>query len=75
MGHQIMKYKKQCRLAKGDRRISIWIPEEFAVKGKQISVDKVKGWFVQKVFDKRVSSEYLKERERDYLNTRKASDI
>lgn len=74
-----MIYKKQCNLKKGNVILTTWVDESLAVKGKHLEIDnngiKEQGWFVHKVFDKRVSEKYLKERERDYLRTRKASDI
>lgn len=56
-----------------------WIPTKFANKGKTIKLKQNgdiwdDGWLVEETYTKQ-SAQYLIEHERDYKNTRKASDI
>lgn len=69
----------QCilRRASGSTQVS-WIPTKFAQEGRILELDedgRANGWTVAKVWDFRVPSAYLQERERDFKNHRKATDI
>lgn len=79
MSYQDMFYK-QCTLKSGIRWYHSWLPETLAVKGKTVQFKNGLGhwgynWKVISVGKVRLSEEYVKERERDYLNQRDASDI
>lgn len=69
----------QCSLAKGGSVDVVWIPTKFANKGKFIKLKQADntwddGWLVAETYTTR-DAQYLIEHERDYKNTRKASDI
>jgi len=75
---------KQCTFAspaeKGKTVQVAWVPEKFAVVGKQVYFGKKtqtpeRIWTVTKASARRVSNKYLTEHERDYLTQREASDI
>lgn len=73
----------QCSLSKptkdGEKKQVSWIPEHFAVEGKYLELKEgaewENGWRVTSVGDVKQSQSTLNERGRDYLTTRKASDI
>lgn len=57
-----------------------WIPEKFAINGKNLELydsnnNLWEPWVVDKVYDFAVDYEYIRERSQDYKRTRKASDI
>jgi len=62
----------------GDTQVS-WIPAEFAVEGRYLKLkenDKwVDGWQVITAYPALVDGTFIHERERDYKNHRKATDI
>lgn len=69
----------QCQLKRINGQVDmVWIPEDFAHKGKYIKIRRGKawenGWKVIEVYD-RASEEFVLKRERDYLVQRSASDI
>lgn len=70
----------QCRLQRGNSFTVTWLPSKFAIKGKIVKLKESKvgvwidGWSVTDVWAT-MDSSYVNERSRDYLNTRKASDI
>lgn len=70
---------RQCTLVKDNRVMTATIPEKYAIAGKVIGLkdDGVwdEGWTVRSVGDVAIKSDVMNERSRDYLNTRKASDI
>jgi len=66
---------KQCMLQRYNVRMTSWIPCKYAVKGKFLRLKDVDGWEVVAVFGNCISASYQSERSRDYLCTRKASDI
>lgn len=75
---------KQCRMVQrapngnGLGVHTAWIPEQFAVIGRVLSLKFGEcwsnDWEVERV-DTRVSEEYVREHERDYKDQRKASDV
>lgn len=67
-------YYKQCKLIKGTTSQTAWIPEKFAVVGKFLKIKSDDGWQVMSIGG-RLSEEYVKEHERNYLTQRRASDI
>ena len=72
------RYMVQCLLGKNSRYQVAWIREKAAYIGNVIELvdDKERdpGWRVISA-GTRLPEAYLRERSRDYLNTRKASDI
>ena len=78
-----MIYYRQCRMTspteEGHTEQVAWIPEQFAVEGKQIYFGKKTDnpdrlWTVNEV-GTRKSEDYVKAHERDYKTQRNASDI
>jgi len=69
----------QCHLRKDNIRQVSWLPVQFAEVGKILSLKEEEGWednwIISSVGDIQLSDAVLLERGRDYLNTRKASDI
>ena len=73
----------QCSLSKptkdGEKKQVSWIPEHFAVEGKYLELKEGDDWedggLVTSVGDVKQSGSVLNERGRDYLATRKASDV
>jgi len=73
------EFYRQCRLKRVNGQVDmVWIPEDFAHKGKYIQVLRKgfweNGWQVIEVYD-RASEEYLLKHERDYKVQRAASDV
>ncbi len=75
---------KQCILIKGkdgDLSQTAWIPSTLAKVNNQLLLKKDGEWIlselwtVSKVYSRVMNYSYLKDRENDYKNTRKASDI
>ena len=68
----------QCRLTRGSARQTAWIPEKFARVGRVVRLTEAgvteDGWQVAGV-GTRLTEDYVRERSRDYLSTRRASDI
>lgn len=74
-----MSHHTQCRLRKGDIETVGWIESHLAVVGKPVRMKLddgtwETGWNVIEVWTT-APSEVVKERERDYLRQREASDI
>jgi hypothetical protein len=72
------KYFKQCQFRSGNIHTMAWIEEEGAKVGNTMifkDTDDPRRWEVTLVFDIRLTEDAVKERERDYLKQRKASDI
>ena len=71
-------YYVQCRLTRGSARQTAWLPEKFAAVGRTIRLTEghwsEDGWQVAGI-GTRLAEDYVRERSRDYLQTRKASDI
>lgn len=78
----------QCHLQRGNVRQVSWIPSSYAVAGQFVKLKEKKindkgiqeefwddGWEVTSVGSMTFPSKYIQERERDYKETRKASDI
>jgi len=72
------KFYVQCLLTKGSTRQTAWIPEEFSTVGRVVKLKDQgewgEGWQVLTA-GIRLPEAYLRERSRDYVQTRKASDI
>lgn len=69
-------FYKQCKMQQGDRFHIAWIPERFAVANKNIIIDSLDGdWKVIEIGSAKMAEEYVRDRSRDYLRTREASDI
>lgn len=78
-------WARQCILVKyerGNKRMHVtWIPEKYAKKNKYVRVRNLwtkeweDNWCVSKVFEGRKRQHEITERQNDYKNTRKASDI
>lgn len=72
------KFYVQCLLTKGRIRQTAWIPEEFSTVGRVVKLKDQgewgHGWQVSTA-GIRLPEAYLRERSRDYVQTRKASDI
>lgn len=68
-------YYFQCVLQKGSKRDVAWIPQQYALPGKILRIGHDNGWRVTKVFS--VPLEYTEDNKnsRDWLRTRKVSDI
>lgn len=71
---------RQCRLRHETGVIdTTWIPVEFAVKGKPLRLKRdggwQEGWMVEEAFSGDLPSEVVQERERDFKNHRKATDV
>jgi len=73
-----ISYLTQCILNKGTRTQVAWIPDRKALLGSVVElIDdnwREKGWLVSGV-GVRLPESIVRERSRDYVNTRKASDI
>ena len=71
------QYYVQCRLARGSARQTAWIPEKFARVGRLVRLTEAgvseNGWQVAGI-GTRLAEDDVRERSRDYLQTRKASD-
>lgn len=78
----------QVNLVKNNVHYTCWIPSEAAIVGKVIELEETRlnakgleekyfdpGWEVVGASGKSLPSKYVLERGRDYLRTRKASDI
>lgn len=78
----------QCRLRKGNVHQTSWIPTDIAIEGQKVNLQETRinakgleekywdeGWEVVKAGGQVFPSKYIAERERDWKNTRKASDI
>jgi len=66
---------KQVTLRKKNIHKTVWIPENFAHKGKFLKIKGDDGWEVIFVGQIRLSHEYIEEHERDYKHQREVSDI
>lgn len=74
-----MDYHIQCKLRRGNVEQVTWLPSKFAQKNKFLKLKNINGdwedgWEVIEVWKKLPTQEVL-ERERDYLHQREASDI
>lgn len=69
----------QCHLKRGNVSQVSWIPSEYAIKGNYVKLKEKgvweDGWLITTDGGITFPSKYIKERERDYKETRKASDI
>ncbi len=70
----------QCSLIKNNTHQKAWIPKKFAVKDKYIKLKQEDdtwedGWCVLSVGDVVLDGAVLAERNQDYKQTRRASDI
>jgi hypothetical protein len=79
-----LSWFKQCTFIspteEGHTVQTAWVPEKFAKVGRKVYFGKKtktpeRIWEVTVAGDKRISSDYLAEHERDYLTQREASDI
>ena len=73
-------FYRQCELSRAGIYCILWIPEKFTklntyIKLKQEDDSWQDGWFVGKVYDIRIEEKEVRERERDYLHHREATDI
>lgn len=66
---------KQVVLMKKNVFQTVWIPENFAHKGKFLKIKDEDGWEVVSVSQIRLSQEYIETHERDYKYQRQVSDI
>ena len=78
---------RQCKLMSDDSSLpkssrkytTTWIPSKFAVIHKRIELKNEKdiweSWVVELVYDPPLEYEYIRERAKDYKQTRKASDV
>ena len=73
-----IRFYVQCRLRRGGAQQTAWIPEKYAAVGRTVRLTEggwsQDGWQVTAA-GTRLPEGYLRERGRDYLNTRRASDI
>jgi len=73
-----IKFYRQCVLEKETSRQTSYIPETYAIKDQVLQLKENEvwedGWKVIKVGPK-VTADYVESNERNYLKTRKASDI
>ena len=73
----VVRFYRQCRLAKGNARQVAWIPEKFAVAGRYLRLTEAgvseDGWQVTGI-GARLTEAYVRERSQDYKHTRQASD-
>jgi hypothetical protein len=66
----------QCKILDGDIAQVAWLPKKFAVVGKYLKISDTDGWLVVEVYsDIELPYELVNANSRDYLATRKASDI
>jgi hypothetical protein len=69
----------QCKLVKGNKHTTSWIPKIFAHTGLYLQLkmngEWEDGWLVISVGDIELNHETLMSRSQDYMHTRKASDI
>lgn len=67
----------QCKLKRfTGAEMTTWLPSKFAVEGKIVDFDQEgPGWRVMRVAAGAVDSKVIAERERDYRNHRKATDV
>ena len=72
------QYYVQCQLLRGSARQTAWIPEKFARLGHAVRLTEgtwsEDGWQVAGV-GTRLTEDYVRERSRDHLHTRRASDV
>lgn len=73
------KFHRHCLFVRGSVKTTAWIPEQFAKKGKYVSLkydndDWIDGWKVMEI-GTRLGTKYMLEHSTDYKRTRKASDI
>jgi len=70
---------RQCELQRGTTGQIAWIPEIFAKVGSYVKItedDKTEdGWLVKRAGATRLSGDYLRDREREHLYHRRATDI
>ena len=64
----------QCKLELNGLIDVAWIPSKFAKKGEYLEIKGANGWKVLEVWGTADTDE-VRERERDHLKTRRASDI
>src|SRR5579863_2124907 len=81
-GHKMAKQSGhvQCKLRRGSSEMTAWIPNECALEGRVVDLDdpehgETKGWTVLSVGSMVLDSDVVRERSRDYLTQRKASDL
>lgn len=75
-----MEMYTQCRLMRGARHQVAWIPMEAAVDGRCVDLKLGegrfdRGWVVERAYGAPLPMDYVRERERDFVRTRRASDI
>lgn len=84
MGKKREKFYRQCELARpselGRELMTSWIPEKIAKVGNVVRLkdedgEWTEGWEVLVAYDVRMAYSYLKKRDRDHVNQRKASDV
>lgn len=74
---------RQCYLTRDKGQVCsslvVWLPQQFAEKGKYLKLltqgSWSNGWKVEQVFSHVLGVQEVKERSRDHLRQRKASDI
>ena len=71
-------FHRQCQVRQGDKLQTTWLPEEFAIKGRVLSLKESENWTgpwtVTQVFGREDSSE-VNIRSRDHKKQRSASDL
>lgn len=66
----------QCEIVRDGFLEVAWLPKIFAVEGKLLNITGVEGYRVARVYrETEMPYEVLNDNSRDYLRTRKASDI
>ena len=66
----------QCKLRRRNKVNTAWIPEQFAVQGKFLEIRGEDGWQVETVYGSIILPyETVNANSRDYLRTRRASDM
>ena len=73
---QLMEFYRQCVLQSGTTQTVGWIEERGARVGLHVTLEDYPGqlWKVMEV-NGRLAKDFVFERERDYLNQRKTSDV
>lgn len=78
--YQMSEMMKQCRLVRTDGATQVsWIQAEFAKQGRSIELKEngvwEGGWAVSEAFDPVIAADVIRNRERDFKNHRKATDV
>ena len=66
---------KQCLLRKENKIDTAWIPEQYATVNKALRIKDDDGWIVKVVYTTGIDYDKLVVLSRDYLRTRKYSDM